>query len=288
MALSVRGLLKRVQVFRPDLADALGVDAIMEAARRISRYTHLTQETQTPVVLPKWTTSIIIAPSNSNALLRVEEVRIAPMLSVSVYQGTWDASTNTPAITSGTASIANKGYFYIVSKVGATTVDGLSTWNIGDIIYSNGSNWLLMDIQNYHTIMEQNKPFMDQWQNIPQESKNFPSYWSQDGNTVYFYPRPFSDTAIEIRLSYIPVGEFDTIPLPTESEDVIVDGAVETLASMPGINYSQILATTRGVKFQKGLAGLRAIGEFGYGGSPMWIPDNFTGRNIRLTSGRWL
>ena len=288
MALSVRGLLKRVQVFRPDLPDAMGVDAIMEAARRICRYTHLAQEILSPVELPKWTTSITVTPSNSNALLRVEEVRIAPMLSNSSYQGTWNANTNTPSITTGSASSSNIGYFYIVNVAGTTTVDGLSTWNVGDIIYSNGTSWLLMDVQNYHTITEQNKPFMDQWQNIPQEAKNFPNYWSQDGNTIYFYPRPFSDSAIEIRLSYIPVGEFDTIPLPTEAEDVIVDGAVETLASLPGVNYSQLLANSRGIKFQKGLASLRSVGEFGYGGSPMWTPDNFSGRQIRLTSGRWL
>lgn len=288
MALSVRGLLKRVQVFRPDLPDAMGVDAIMEAVRRICRYTHLAVEVQTPVVLPLHTPSMTVTPSNSNALLRVEEVRIAPLLSTSSYKGTWDASTNTPSITTGSASSSNNGFFYIVSKAGTTTVDGLSEWNVGDIIYSNGTNWLLMDIQNYHTITQNNKPFMDQWQNIPQEAKNFPSYWTQEGNTIFFYTRPYSDLAIEITLSYIPVGEFDTIPLPTEAEDVIVDGAVETLASLPGTNFSQMLATARGIKFQKGLASLRAIGEFGYGGSPYWTPGNFSGRIIRLTSGRWL
>lgn len=288
MALSVRGLLKRVQVFRPDLVDAFGVDAIMEAARRICRYTHLAQELQSPVVLLSHTASITVTPSSSNALLRVEEVRIAPMLNTSVYKGTWNATTNSPSLVNGSASSSNLGWFYIVAVAGSTSVDGLAEWNIGDIIYSNGTSWLLMDRQNYHTITEQNKPFMDQWQNIPQEAKNFPNYWSQEGNTIYFYPRPYSDLAIEIRLSYIPVGEFDTIPLPTEAEDVIVDGAVETLSSMPGINFSQMLSVARGIKFQKGLASLRAIGEFGYGGSPMWTPDNFSGRIIRLTSGRWL
>lgn len=288
MAFTVRGLLKRVQVFRPDLPEVMGVDAIMEAARRICRYTHLSQELQSSVVLPKGTSSITVTPSNSNALLRVEEVRIAPMLSNSAYQGTWNATSNTPSITTGSATSLNIGYFYIVATAGTTAVDGLSSWNVGDIIYSNGSKWLLMDIQNYYTITEQNKPFVDQWQNTPQEAKNFPNYWSQDGNTIFFYPRPYSDLAIEIRLSFIPVGEFDTIPLPTEAEDVIVDGAVETMASLPGPNNSQILANVRGIKFQKGLANLRTVGEFGYGGTPVWTPDNFSGRIIRLTSGRWL
>lgn len=288
MALSVRGLLKRVQVFRPDLPDAMGVDAIMEATRRICRYTHLAKEVLTPVKLPSHAASFAVTPSNSNALLRVEEVRISPLLSTAVYQNTWDATSNTPSITTGSASSANNGYFYIVATAGSTTVDGLSEWNVGDIIYSNGTNWLLMDRQNYHTIRENSKPFLDQWQNTPQEGKNFPSAWTQEGSTIYLYPRTYSDLAIEVTLSYIPVGEFDIIPLPVEAEDVIVDGAVETLASLPGVDFSQLLAATRGIKFQKGLASLRAIGEFGYGGSNDWVPTNFTGRQVRLTSGYWL
>jgi len=288
MALSVRGLLKRVQVFRPDLVDAFGVDAIMEAARRVCRYTHLSQETQNPVVLLAHTSSITVTPSDSNALLRVEEIRIAPLLNTSVYKGTWNATTNTPSITDGSASSSNNGWFYIVSVAGTTSVDGLSEWNPGDIIYSNGSSWLLLDRQGYQTIVENNKPFIDQTQNTPQEAKNFPGSWSQDGNTINFYPRLFSDLAIEIRLSYIPVGEFDDIPLPAEAEDIIVDGAVETIMSLPGVNFSQMLSSVRGMKFQKGLANLRAVGEFGYGGSPSWTPGNFSGRVIRLTSSRWL
>lgn len=54
------------------------------------------------------------------------------------FQGTWNANTNTPTITSGTGT---KGYYYIVSVAGTTTIDGISTWNVGDWIVYNGTAW---------------------------------------------------------------------------------------------------------------------------------------------------
>jgi len=55
------------------------------------------------------------------------------------YQGTWNASTNTPTLTS---SVGTAGYYYIVSTAGATTLNGISTWNVGDwVIFSNTGVW---------------------------------------------------------------------------------------------------------------------------------------------------
>ncbi len=46
-----------------------------------------------------------------------------------VYKGTWDASTNTPTLASGTGVT---GEFYIVSVAGTTNLDGITDWQIGD------------------------------------------------------------------------------------------------------------------------------------------------------------
>jgi hypothetical protein len=54
------------------------------------------------------------------------------------YKGTWDASTNTPIITS---SVGVKGDYYVVSVGGATVIDGISNWGVGDWITFNGSVW---------------------------------------------------------------------------------------------------------------------------------------------------
>lgn len=54
------------------------------------------------------------------------------------YQGTWNATTNTPTITSG---VGSNGDFYKVSVGGTTTIDGVSSWSIGDEIRFNGTVW---------------------------------------------------------------------------------------------------------------------------------------------------
>lgn len=59
------------------------------------------------------------------------------------YQGTWNASTNTPSIP--TASSSNRGYYYVVSVSGSSSVDGESDWQAGDWIVSNGSSWGKVD-----------------------------------------------------------------------------------------------------------------------------------------------
>ena len=46
-----------------------------------------------------------------------------------VYKGTWNANTNTPTLASG---VGVTGEFYIVSVAGATNLDGITDWQIGD------------------------------------------------------------------------------------------------------------------------------------------------------------
>ena len=54
------------------------------------------------------------------------------------YQGTWNASTNTPALASAAGT---DGYVYKVSTAGTTTLDGLSSWAVGDYLVYDGSQW---------------------------------------------------------------------------------------------------------------------------------------------------
>jgi predicted heme/steroid binding protein len=59
-----------------------------------------------------------------------------------MYEGTWNASTNSPTIVSSTG---NKGDYYVVSVAGITTIDGISDWKVGDWIIFNGSTWQKVD-----------------------------------------------------------------------------------------------------------------------------------------------
>jgi hypothetical protein len=54
------------------------------------------------------------------------------------YKGTWNASTNTPTLASG---VGTKGNYYVVSVAGATTLNGISNWGVGDWVAYNGSVW---------------------------------------------------------------------------------------------------------------------------------------------------
>ena len=58
------------------------------------------------------------------------------------YQGTWNASTNTPTLTS---SVGTKGYYYVVSVSGTTNLNGITDWQIGDWAVFNGSVWQKID-----------------------------------------------------------------------------------------------------------------------------------------------
>ena len=65
-----------------------------------------------------------------------------------VYQGTWNASTNTPTLTSG---VGTPGYYYIVSTAGSTNLDGITDWNVGDwAIFSDQATdaWQKIDHTN--------------------------------------------------------------------------------------------------------------------------------------------
>jgi hypothetical protein len=59
-----------------------------------------------------------------------------------MYQGTWNASTNTPTLTS---SVGTKGHYYVVSVAGSTNLNGVTDWKLGDWAIFNGSTWEKVD-----------------------------------------------------------------------------------------------------------------------------------------------
>ena len=58
------------------------------------------------------------------------------------YKGTWNASTNSPTLTSG---VGTKGDYYVVSVAGSTNLDGETLWGVGDWAVFNGSTWQKVD-----------------------------------------------------------------------------------------------------------------------------------------------
>lgn len=58
------------------------------------------------------------------------------------YQGTWNASTNSPTLASG---VGTNGYYYVVSVDGSTNLDGITDWKAGDWLIFNGTAWQKID-----------------------------------------------------------------------------------------------------------------------------------------------
>ena len=58
------------------------------------------------------------------------------------YQGAWNASTNSPTLTS---SSGTSGYYYIVSVAGSTNLNGITDWKVGDWAIYNGASWQKID-----------------------------------------------------------------------------------------------------------------------------------------------
>jgi len=66
----------------------------------------------------------------------------AAVLGALSYQGTWNASTNTPTLTS---SVGTKGYYYVVNVAGSTNLNGITDWKVGDWAVYNGTAWQKVD-----------------------------------------------------------------------------------------------------------------------------------------------
>lgn len=60
----------------------------------------------------------------------------------SIFQSVWNANTNTPALISG---VGTKGYYYIVDTLGATNLDGITEWKVGDWAIFDGTVWRKVD-----------------------------------------------------------------------------------------------------------------------------------------------
>lgn len=80
-----------------------------------------------------------VATLDSGGKVPVSQI---PQLGDLNYQGTWNASTNTPTLVSSTGT---KGYYYVVSVAGTTNLNGITDWQIGDWAVFNGTAWQKID-----------------------------------------------------------------------------------------------------------------------------------------------
>ena len=83
-----------------------------------------TAKTLTPV-----TAAVSSGSANLATGAQIQTAINTALVGVLSYQGTWNASTNSPTLSSGSGTA---GYYYIVSVAGSTNLDGITDWAVGD------------------------------------------------------------------------------------------------------------------------------------------------------------
>lgn len=142
------------------------------------------------------------------------------------YKGTWNASTNTPALASG---VGTKGDYYVVSVAGSTNLDGITLWGVGDWAVFNGSVWQRVeggDTGNFTTVTATSTAtaasFIPSGSSIPTNGVYLP-----DVNTVGF------STASAQRVVIDSIGRVGINTTPTSR--LHVAGTIQTTVGSSGI-----------------------------------------------------
>ena len=127
-----------------ELRAAMSPVGYMTPADQINAAAAAAAQATANAAIPSSTLGQPLGPVQSDATNKIPLANLpAAVLGSSHYLGTWNASTNTPLIVSGTAPNVPSpvGGYYIVSVAGTPTIDGVSMWHAGDWIIWNGTSW---------------------------------------------------------------------------------------------------------------------------------------------------
>ncbi len=182
----------------------------------------------------------------------------------SIYQGTWNASTNTPALASG---VGTKGYYYIVSVAGTTNLDGITDWFVGDWAIFDGTAWQQVD--NTDAVVSVN----GQTGAVSLTTDNIP-----EGATNQY----FTNTRSRASLSFAAgSGAYNSttgvITIPTNTNQLTNGASFITLASLSGTAPIVYSNTTGAISITQASASSN-----GYLSSTDW--NTFNNKQAALTN----
>jgi hypothetical protein len=125
------------EVVAPDLAESIKVITNGGGTSQSVLDTLASLQTQIDTLIPSQT-------GNSGKFLTTNGTATswASVAGGLSYQGTWNATTNTPTLASSTGT---NGYYYIVATAGSTNLNGITDWQVGDWLLFNGSVWQKID-----------------------------------------------------------------------------------------------------------------------------------------------
>jgi hypothetical protein len=131
------------EVVAPDLAEKIKVITNGGGTSQVVLDTLASLQTQIDNLIPSQT-------GNAGKVLTTNgtDLSWASVAGGLSYQGTWNASTNTPTLASG---VGTNGYYYITATAGSTDLDGITDWQIGDWLMFNGTVWQKIDQSNLVT-----------------------------------------------------------------------------------------------------------------------------------------
>ena len=89
----------------------------------------LTKSGVTSITLTPNTGVVSSSSSNLATGAQIQTAINTAVTGVLKYDGTWNASTNSPTLSSGSGTV---GEYYIVSVAGSTNLDGITDWAVGD------------------------------------------------------------------------------------------------------------------------------------------------------------
>ena len=137
-------------------------------------------------------------------------------------------------------------------------------------------------------IYEYNSALIDAKESYRNYATGWPSGWDYRGaSTISIYPTPDKAYTFEVTVSFIPVGEFDTIPLPLESEEAIIAGTLANVLMQPGVGQNLTLAKDREVLYNREIDFLKANALLGQSGRPRATGRTLATRAIRMWDNRW-
>ena len=102
----------------------------------------LTKSGTTSVTLTPKTAAVSTSSSNLATGAQIQKAIDDALTGVLQFQGTWNASTNTPALAS---NVGTSGDYYIVSVAGSTNLNGITDWQLGDWAVFANTTWTKVD-----------------------------------------------------------------------------------------------------------------------------------------------
>lgn len=173
------------------------------------------------------------------------------------------------AIQEGVRKICRQTQYAQVT-VSASTVASTSTVDLSSLVTA-GSVLRVIRVRRLDTVINEyrlldpiNFEEVNSLTRYRDYDEGMPDNWTQkSGSTIELYPVPDAIYTLEVTTSYIPEGDIETIPLPDESEDAIVAGALSSLLMRPGAGQNMSLAKDREVLFNRETDALKASAMFG-------------------------